>query len=147
MNRTTRYQGAVILNDQILLIKQRYYKDGREYWMLPGGGREEGETEEECIKREIKEETNLDVLVEKLLLDLPGKKDNFYPFYKTYLCKPLNDNAQPGSEPELESGLDLEIVEVGWYDLHSEANWPTDRIFKRFFYPTLKKVQKILGYR
>jgi 8-oxo-dGTP diphosphatase len=146
MSRITRYQGAVIHNDQILLIKQRYYKDGLDYWILPGGGLEDGETEEECIKREIKEETNLDVFVEKLLLDLPGKKDNFYPFYKTYLCKPLTDNAKPGYEPEVESGSVNEISEVGWYDLHSEVNWPSDWIFKRFFYPVLKKIQKILGY-
>ena len=93
MSRITCYQGSVILNDQILLIKHHHYSDGREYWLLPGGGREEGETEEECVKREIKEETNLDVLVEKLILDQLGEIDNYYIFYKTYLCKPLSDNA------------------------------------------------------
>ncbi len=40
MNRITRHQGAVILNDQILLIKHRHYNDGREYWLLPGEGQE-----------------------------------------------------------------------------------------------------------
>jgi 8-oxo-dGTP pyrophosphatase MutT (NUDIX family) len=147
MRRYTRYQGAIILNDQILLIKYRQYKDGFEYWVLPGGGREEGETAEECVKREMKEETNLDVVVERLLLDIPGQPDNYYPFYKTYLCKTLTDNAQPGSEPELETGVGYEISEVGWFDLLSEEKWPNDRIFKRLVYPQLKMLQKILGYK
>jgi 8-oxo-dGTP pyrophosphatase MutT (NUDIX family) len=41
MSRITRYQCAVVLNDHILLIKQRYHKDGIHYWVIPGGGREE----------------------------------------------------------------------------------------------------------
>lgn len=146
MSRITRYQGAVILNDQILLIKHRHYEDGFEYWLLPGGGMEEGETEKECVKREIKEETSLDVVVERLLLDIPGQPNSGYRFYKTYLCKPLTYNAHPGSEPELDYGVGYEISEVGWYDLHSEEKWPDDDIFKRFVYHQLKEIQERLGY-
>ena len=146
MSRITRYQGAIIRNDQILLIKQRYHKDGIHYWIIPGGGREEGETEEECVKREIKEETNLDVVVEKFLLNIPGNINNFYPFYKTYLCKPISDDAKPGSEPELESGIGDEISEVGWFDLRSEVNWPSGLIFRNCVYHMMKKIQNALGY-
>ena len=143
---TTRYQGAIILNGQILLIKHSQYKDGVEYWILPGGGREEGETEEECVKREMKEETNLDVVVERLLLETAGQPNTTYRSYKTYLCKPLNNNAKPGYEPEPEASEIYEISEVGWFDLRSEENWPNDQVFMRFAYPQLKEIQKILGY-
>ncbi len=34
-------------------------KEGREYWVFPGGGIEEGETPKEAVIREVKEETNL----------------------------------------------------------------------------------------
>jgi 8-oxo-dGTP pyrophosphatase MutT (NUDIX family) len=146
LSRTTRYQGAIIRNDQILLIKHRHYNNELEYWLLPGGGREEGETEEECVKREIKEETNLDVVVERLILDMPGEPDYVYQFYKTYLCTPLTYDAQPGFEPEFETGVGYEIAEVGWFDLHDESNWPEDSIFKRFIYPMIKNIQKKLGY-
>ena len=57
MSRITRYQGVIIRNDHILLIKHRQYDSGREYWVTPGGGREDDETEEECVKREMKEQT------------------------------------------------------------------------------------------
>lgn len=139
---TTRYQGAIILNDQILLIKHSQYKDGVEYWILPGGGREEGETEEECVKREMKEETSLDVVVERLLLETAGLPNTTYRSYKTYLCKPLTNNAQPGYEPEPEAREVYEISEIGWFDMCIEENWPTDQVFKRFFLSYAKKKSK-----
>ncbi len=145
----TRYQGAIILNDQILLIKHSHYKDGMEYWVLPGGGREEGETEEECVKREIKEETNLDVIVEKIVVELRGRPDNYYPLYKTYLCKPITFDAKPGYEPE--ASIDYVISDLCWYDLHDESDWPiSDLTLPKpadyINYHTLKKIQKLLGY-
>lgn len=68
MNKESRIgaYGLIILNDEIVLIKKRNgaYKGKLD---LPGGGIEHSETPEECVKREIKEETNLDVLDSKLL--------------------------------------------------------------------------------
>ena len=143
---TTRYQGAIILNDQILLIKHSHYEDGVEYWLLPGGGREEGETEEECVQREMKEETNLDVVVEGLLLETVGQPNTTYRSYKTYLCKPLTNNAQPGYEPESEANEVYEISEVGWFDLRSEEKWPSGQVLNRFMFHMLKEIKKKLGY-
>jgi ADP-ribose pyrophosphatase YjhB (NUDIX family) len=51
VNRITRFQGAVIRNDHILLVKHHEYTSGHSYWVIPGGGREEGETKQECVKR------------------------------------------------------------------------------------------------
>lgn len=49
--------GAIIFdNDKVLVIKQV-----KGHWGFPKGHVEEGETEIETAKREIKEETNLDV--------------------------------------------------------------------------------------
>ncbi len=47
-------------NTEILLIK--HIKSG--YWSFPKGHVEAGETEEETAKREIKEETNIDVFID-----------------------------------------------------------------------------------
>ncbi len=143
---TTRYQGAIILNDQILLIKHSHHKYGVEYWLLPGGGREEGESEEECVQREMKEETNLDVVVERLLLETAGLPNTTYRSYKTYLCNPLTNNAQPGYEPEPEASELYEISEVGWFDLHSEEKWPSSQVLNRFVFQMLKEIQKKLTY-
>lgn len=50
----------IIENDTIIMVKRKYdpYKD---YWALPGGFVELGETVEFACIREVKEETNLDV--------------------------------------------------------------------------------------
>ena len=50
MTRRIRYQGAIVRDDHLLLIKHREHTSGHAYWVIPGGGREEGETEEECVR-------------------------------------------------------------------------------------------------
>ncbi len=56
-----RVAAIVIKDGEILLV--RHSKYGKTYWLLPGGGVRYGETLEEAVVRELKEETNLDVVI------------------------------------------------------------------------------------
>jgi len=49
----------IVKNDKILLIKR--IKSGRTYWVFPGGGREQGESLKDCLRREMHEELGLRV--------------------------------------------------------------------------------------
>ena len=55
MARHTRYQGLIIKDHKVLLITHRQHSTGRSDWVIPGGGIEGSETEQECVIREMKE--------------------------------------------------------------------------------------------
>ena len=58
--------GVLIVRDaHVLLVKHR--RDEFEYWLLPGGGLDWGESIAECAVRECKEEMGLDVEVGDLI--------------------------------------------------------------------------------
>jgi 8-oxo-dGTP diphosphatase len=146
MAKTIRYQAAILRGSSILLVLHREHNGGRSYWLLPGGSREEGESEEECVVREMMEETSLDVRVERLLMDElvePGVSD---ARRKTYLCTIQAGEARPGYEPEPEVAARYAIAEVGWYNLRREDSWGEQVITDRFTYPEMKKLQELLGF-
>jgi ADP-ribose pyrophosphatase YjhB (NUDIX family) len=123
MKRVIRYQAAIIRDKEILLIRHQEH-NGNTYWLLPGGGIEDGETAFECVKREVFEETHLKVSVRHLLYTVASPaNDATYQRFNTYLCHPIAGEAQPGFEPELEASTSYSIAEVGWFNLFNEAEW------------------------
>ena len=81
--------GAVILrtnpetNQKEIFATQRGYGDYKDGWEIPGGKLELGETPEECIVREIREELATEVRAERIL----GVVDYDYPtFHLTMHC-------------------------------------------------------------
>ncbi|MDQ7826275.1 MAG: NUDIX hydrolase [Candidatus Eremiobacteraeota bacterium] len=66
MNQIRIRIGVIILSgSKVLLIEHQ--KEGRTYWLIPGGGLRYGEEIDDCARREIKEETNLDIEMGKFL--------------------------------------------------------------------------------
>ena len=72
-------RAIIIDGDEVLLMFRRKIKDGivNEYYAIPGGGKEENETIEECVIREIKEEFNLDIEERKATYLLKEKNMSF----------------------------------------------------------------------
>ncbi|MGV8121120.1 MAG: NUDIX domain-containing protein [Candidatus Xenobiia bacterium LiM19] len=64
---TVRIRVAVVLLRDSKILMVEHQKDGKTYWLLPGGGLNYGEKIEECARREIKEETNLDISIGSFL--------------------------------------------------------------------------------
>ncbi|MFQ5942882.1 MAG: NUDIX domain-containing protein [Anaerolineales bacterium] len=131
----------------MLLLRGVDHLKPHAFWLVPGGGREPGETEHECVRREMLEETLLDVRVEKLLLEEDAPPGGIYQTLKTFLCTPVAGTAGPGTEPEIE---DLEygytIEEARWFDLRDETAWNEDILSDDITYPLLQRVRAALGY-
>ena len=151
LKRPIRYQGAIIRDHHILLIRHMHYNTGHTYWIFPGGGIESEETEEECVKREMKEETNLSVRVLSLLDEMPkSRESSHYSFYRTYLCEILSGDAKPGYDPEYESESNMKelhsIVEIKWFNLRDESSWDPLLVNDPIIYLPLQRLRKKLGY-
>ncbi len=76
---------AIIENKSRVLVVQRSKEMNLPLkWEFPGGKVEKGESEEECIVREIKEELNLDIKIRKRLnsstFDYPNISIKLIPF-------------------------------------------------------------------
>lgn len=146
MPRYARYQGAIVRDHHILLIKHTNHGSRRSYWLIPGGGIEPDEAEEACVAREMWEETNLRVRVERLLLDEEAAPGGAYQRRKTYLCSVESGEASPGYEPEPDAAAVYSITEVAWFDLRTPEAWPAELLTEHITFPLLQRLQVLLGY-
>lgn len=65
-NRHTRCCALILNGRGQLLLLEHLNAQGVSYWWLPGGGLEEGESFEEGIRREIREELGVDVELDEV---------------------------------------------------------------------------------
>lgn len=76
---------AIVLDHDKLLVIHR--KNSRDYYTFPGGGVENGETNEQAAVREIKEETSIDCEVGPLAYELHyDNGDTHYYFWAKYIA-------------------------------------------------------------
>ena len=91
--------GLMKVNDKYLIIKRTAIKRGKPnsyplYWDIPGGMVEEGELPTDALKRESKEEVNLDIIVKNIIHEdsnLDTEKNIVFTRL-VYLCEVLNND-------------------------------------------------------
>lgn len=89
--------GAFILNENKELLMQRRNKAPEKgYWCIPGGRVEMFETFENAVKREVKEETALDVEIVRMngLCDHIVEAEGVHWVTPSYLCKVVGGTAK-----------------------------------------------------
>ena len=80
MSQPNRDRVAVLIIDQDKILLFYRFKENRTYYALPGGHVEAGEGLEETAVREIKEELNLDVTLDRKLWEITndGRQEHYF---------------------------------------------------------------------
>lgn len=83
---------AIIHNDEgRVFATQRGYGEWKDWWEFPGGKIEFGESPEEALKREIKEELSTEITVDEFLCTVEYDYPKFHLTMRCYLCSLLTD--------------------------------------------------------
>jgi 8-oxo-dGTP diphosphatase len=127
--------GAVIEDDggRILLVKHKQERGGcwQGKWICPGGELEVGEEIEEGIKREVKEETNLEVeLITPLvtfdrIVKVDGKA-SLHVIYIDYVARLIGGELKVGSDAGEALWVEKKSISKMWQELHED----TQRLLK-----------------
>ena len=85
---------AVIVRNGKIFATQRGYGEWKDWWEFPGGKIEPGESPEEALQREIREELAIDITIDRLLTTVDYDYPHFHLTMHCYLCH-LKDDIQP----------------------------------------------------
>ncbi len=100
--------GVVKKGDKYLLTQRSEPKKYYGKWQFPGGGLEKNETFIDCLKREMKEETGMDV-IDPFLIPKPFIKNEngYHLIIICYLCRIKVESSK--------IVLDKETLNYGWF--------------------------------
>ena len=85
--KTVRVVAAVIRKDNKIFATQRGYGEFKDGWEFPGGKIEEGETPEQALAREIKEELDTEIQVGKLIDTIEYDYPKFHLSMDCFWCE------------------------------------------------------------
>ena len=118
--KTIEVVAAIIIKDGQIFATQRGYGEFQGWWEFPGGKMEAGESLQEALKREIREELDADVLVKELLETVEWDYPNFHLTMHCFICSLLSESLHL-NEHEAATWLNLENLR--------SAKWlPADEI-------------------
>jgi len=133
--------GAVIVCNSKILLEKRKSEPGRGKWTIPGGLVELGESAEQTVIREVKEETNLRVeqpelvdVVNNITLDKNNRIK--YHFVIILFSTVLSDNPQKARASD-------DAEELRWLPLDEVENYDLTKSFREFFQRNRQILEKL----
>ena len=123
--KTIEVVAAVIKDKDKYLATQRGYGDFKGMWEFPGGKIEPLENKKDALIREIKEELNADISVDKYLCTVEYSYPEFHLIMYTYVCS-LNSKT---IENVKHNDIELEHEDFKWLTIKNidDVEWlPAD---------------------
>ena len=91
INSAEREQARLEVKGDKIFATQRGYGEWKDWWEFPGGKMEDGETPEEALKREIREELSTEISVDEFLCTVEYDYPKFHLTMHCYLCSLLTE--------------------------------------------------------
>jgi len=82
---------AIIRKGDKVFATQRGYGEWKDWWEWPGGKMEPGETPEQALLREIREELSTDIHIDKFLQTVEWDYPQFHLTMHCYMCSLLTE--------------------------------------------------------
>ena len=82
---------AIIRREGCIFATQRGYGEWKDWWEFPGGKMEAGETPEEALRREIREELSAEISVDDYVTTVEYDYPAFHLTMHCYLCSLTGD--------------------------------------------------------
>ena len=87
--KTIEVVAAIIRKENMIFATQRGHGTWKDWWEFPGGKIEEGETPEQALVREIREELSTDLSVDKFLHTVEWDYPKFHLTMHCFMCSLL----------------------------------------------------------
>lgn len=84
--KTVKVVAAIIKNEDKIFATQRGYGEFKDGWEFPGGKVETGETPQQALAREIKEELDTDIVVEDFVMTVEYDYPKFHLSMDCFMC-------------------------------------------------------------
>jgi len=137
-NRITRCTGFILNEKNELLLLEHINIKNEKYWWFPGGGLENNEDFENGLKREIKEELNLDINITKSFI-IQGKSPE--RVYKQHFVGVIKINTS--ADIRLEHNGKGRITQYKWFYI-KELNNTNQIIRDKDIFPIVREGLKYI---
>ena len=105
---------AIIVQEKKVFATQRGYGEFKDGWEFPGGKIEPGESPEEALVREIREELDVDIKVGRLLETVEYDYPRFHLIMHCFICELLSEEIILKEHEDAKWLAEDELDSVDW---------------------------------